>query len=296
MRVSGTKDFMIQMYLMRLKKRHPIFLRFHWNLDSNLERSNDMMNKPKYKTWIRAKAIIIFSILTAISSLLLLISVANRLFLIFIIPTFIFGYILLIVGTSRFRFSKIGGDYQNKIHNMIVTEVKGYRILDIGCGSGHLLSKIAKQNPESELVGIDYWGDNWEYSQELCINNFRAENIINKVEFRKETASNLPHEIGMFDCIVSCLTFHEVQDINDKTVSIYEALKHLKKGGKFIFIDLFQDPKYYPEPMKIDKTIASRNGIIIERISLDKMMELPFPLKHKKVLGYAEMITGRIVD
>lgn len=80
-------------------------------------------------------------------------------------------------------FSRGGGDYQNKIHQLIGSEVAGEKILDIGCGSGHLLSIIAKQNPKSELVGIDYWGDNWEYSQELCLNNFRAENIKNPVGY-----------------------------------------------------------------------------------------------------------------
>ena len=127
-----------------------------------------MTNKPKYKTWIRTKPIILFSILTAVSLLLLLLSFVQILFLVFIIPTFVFGYILLIVGLSRLRFSKMGGDYQNKIHDLIVSKVEGDRILDIGCGSGHLLAKIAKQHPEAELVGIDYWGDNWEYSKELC--------------------------------------------------------------------------------------------------------------------------------
>jgi len=254
------------------------------------------MNKAKYKTWIRTKRIIIFSVLTAISLLLALLSFLNLLFLLFIIPGFTFGYILLIIGVSKFRLSKFGGDYQSKIHNLIASRVDGERILDVGCGSDHLLSIIAKQNPESELVGIDYWGDNWEYSKELCINNFKAENIKNKVEFRKATASNLPDDIGMFDCVVSCFTFHEVQDVNDKTISICEALKHLRKGGKFIFIDVFQDPKYYPEPEEIDTAIKSKNGIITDRISLSKMMDLPFPLNHKKVLGYAEMITGRIGD
>ena len=157
-----------------------------------------------------------------------------------------------------------------------------------------MLAKIAKQHPEAELVGIDYWGDNWEYSKELCIHNFKAENIVNKVEFRKETASNLPDDLGMFDCIISCLTFHEVQDVKDKTIPIREALRHLKKGGAFIFIDLFQDPKYYPERNKIDNVIESQNGIVTERKSLSEILELPFPLKHKKVLGYAELIAGRI--
>ena len=77
---------------------------------------------------------------------------------------------------------------------------------------------------------------------------------------------------------------------------IHHPLGRLKKGGKFIFIDLFQDPKYYPDPSKIDIAIESRNGMITERVRLDKIIELPFPLKHKKVLGYAEIITGRIVD
>jgi len=254
------------------------------------------MNQPKYKTWVRSKALITFSVLTAISVLLSLLSFISVLFLIFIIPTLLFGYILLIVGVTGWRLSEIGGDYQNKIHQLIASKVEGNRILDIGCGSGHLLSIIAKQNPESELVGIDFWGDNWEYSKELCINNFRAENITNKVEFRKETASNLPDDLGMFDCIVSCMTFHEVQDVNDKTISIDEALRHLKKGGRFIFLDLFQDPKYYPERKKIDKVIASQNGRVTERKSLSEVIQLPFPLKHKKVLGYAEIITGRMAD
>lgn len=251
------------------------------------------MNRVKYKTWIRTKAIVVFAILTSISLLLFLLSIISMIFLIFIIPTLIFGYILIIVGISRLRFSRIGGDYQDKIHRLIVSRVEGNKILDVGCGSGHLLSKIAKHHPESELFGIDYWGENWEYSKELCIDNFRAENIMNKVEFRKETASNLPDDLGMFDCIVSCLTFHEVQDVKDKTISINEALGHLERGGKFIFLDLFQDTKYYPEFQKIEKAIESQNCIIKERIRLSETMELPFPLKHKKVLGYAEIITGR---
>lgn len=141
------------------------------------------MNKTKYKTWIRTRPIIIFSILTAISLFLLFFSFVHILFLIFIIPAWIFGYILCIVGLSRWRFREGGGDYQNKIHQLIGSEVAGEKILDTGCGSGHWLSIIAKQNPKSELVGIDYWGDNWEYSQELCLNNFRAENIKNPVGY-----------------------------------------------------------------------------------------------------------------
>lgn len=250
------------------------------------------MKRAKYKTWVRSKAVAVFAALTIVSVALSLFSFNNMLFLIFSIPTMIFGYILLIVGMASWRFSRNGGDYQNKIHSLIVSKIEGNKILDIGCGSGHLLSKIAKQIPESELVGIDYWGKNWEYSKELCINNFEVENIRNKVEFKKETASNLPKDLGFFDCVVSCLTFHEVSDVKDKTVSIQEALKHLKQEGKFIFLDLFKDKKYYPEYERIDEVIVNEHCLVSERIKLDEIMDLPFPLIHKKVLSNAELIVG----
>lgn len=252
------------------------------------------MIKPNYKTWIRTKAIVIFSILVVISLSFLLCSFFSPWFLFFIIPTFIFSYILLIISLSKYQFSTKGGNYQAKIHSLIVQEVTGSKILDIGCGSGHLLSQIAKLNPEADLTGIDYWGENWEYSKELCENNFHIENISNKYTFRKETASNLPEDIGRFDCIVSCLTFHEVNDVKDKTVPIAEALMHLRHRGKFVFFDLFQDRKLYPDYSKIEEVIRLQHGVITKRYSLSNAMKLPFPLNHKKVLRYAEIIIGEI--
>lgn len=254
------------------------------------------MSNVHYKTWVRTKPIIIFFILAIVSLFLSLCSFFNYFFLLFIIPTVTFIYILLIISISRYQFSKNGGNYQYKIHSIISEKVEGNKILDIGCGSGHLLSRIAKQNPESELVGIDYYGENWEYSKDLCLKNFYNENITNKYEFLKGTASNLPNDIGFFDCVVSCLTFHEVRDVNDKTISISEALQHLNKGGKFVFFDLFKDPNYYPNYKKIEEIINSQNGIIIERYSLSEIMKLPYPLNHKKVLGYSEIIIGKIKE
>ena len=47
-----------------------------------------------------------------------------------------------------------------------------------------------------------------------------------------------------FDIVVSCLTFHEVKDTNNKIELIKEAIRVLKPGGEFIFLDLFMDEKY----------------------------------------------------
>ena len=213
-------------------------------------------------------------------------------FLLFLLPAPVFGYILLIVGMSRWRFSRAGGDYQDRVHQLLVRRVNGDRVLDVGCGSGHLLAEIARTRPSAVLVGLDYWGDDWEYSRELCVANFRAEGFEDRATFVRGTASSLPADLGQFDTVVSCLTFHEVADIDDKTVSLRQALAHVTPGGRFAFIDLFGDSKFYPESAAIEAAITESGGVVEERTSLGDLMPLPFPLKHKRVLGHAQLITG----
>jgi hypothetical protein len=62
-----------------------------------------------------------------------------------------------------------------------------------------------------------------------------------------------PCDLGQFDTVISCLTFHEVGDIEDKTVSLRQALAHVRPGGRFAFIDLFGDSKFYhiPPPSRL---------------------------------------------
>lgn len=185
-----------------------------------------------------------------------------------------------------------GGDYQARVHQLIVDRAAGDRILDVGCGSGRLLAHIAKAHPSAALTGLDYWGSNWEYSQELCESNFRAEGLEGRARFVRGTASNLPPDLGEFDCVVSCLTFHEVQDVAEKTVSVGQAVDRLVPGGHFAFIDLFGNPDFYPHFEAIDAAVTAAGGRITERVPLERLMPLPFPLKHKRVLGTAHLIAG----
>jgi ubiquinone/menaquinone biosynthesis C-methylase UbiE len=251
------------------------------------------MERPRYKTWIRTRPIVILGVLAGASlALSLLAFVWSPFFLAFLIPAAIFAYILLIVGLSRWRFSPAGGDYQDRVHQLLVSRVVGQRVLDVGCGSGHLLAQLARERPETVLMGLVYWGVDWEYSRELCEANFRAEGIEGRATFVRATASSLPAEIGEFDTVVSCLTFHEVGDVEDKTVSLREAVSRLRPGGRFAFIDLFGDPKFYPSRQAIEAAITASGGSIEEWEPLAGLMRLPFPLKHKRVLGHGELISG----
>ena len=98
---------------------------------------------------------------------------------------------------------------------------KGKKILEIGCGNGSLLKRIAVDYGAEQVIGIDmflkdWWkegeskGDNW------CIMDGNAE--------------NLQFEDNSFDAIFSIATFEHIGNI-EKTLS--EIKRVLKPFGKF---------------------------------------------------------------
>ena len=80
------------------------------------------------------------------------------------------------------------------------------------------------------------------------------------------------------------MTFHEVRDVADKTRSVAEALRVLAPGGRFAFVDLFDDPKLYHGREHVLKVIASHGGEIASVRSLSEVLDLRFPLNLPQVL------------
>ena len=60
--------------------------------------------------------------------------------------------------------------------------------------------------------------------------NARLEKVSN-TKFIRGSASALPFETAGVDCVVSCLTFHEVRDVREKEDCLREAFRVLKPGG-----------------------------------------------------------------
>jgi ubiquinone/menaquinone biosynthesis C-methylase UbiE len=252
-----------------------------------------MSEKPVYSTWIRSSKIYMFwGIGIGILGLSLFGFIYSIIFVIavFSIP---FIYIAIIVSLTAYQFSSRGGNYQNKIHEIVITNCPlKDEVLDIGCGNGNLIIKYAKHYSNGKYIGIDYWGDDWEYSQQQCMRNDQIEGI-GRIEFIKASASKLPFENNSFSNIISCLTFHEVQDVHEKLDSLYEAIRVLKKGGEFAFFDLFDNPKYY-KGKDIILNELEKHGIQNTKYqNINEFMKLPFPLNDKKSLKYGVLITGK---
>lgn len=252
--------------------------------------------KTKYQTWIRIYKLLIFVVISLSLLLSTLFPVPIFLRVLFGMLALPFIYITCILAYSVYQFAPVGGNYQSKIHDLIVSKVNAAKkgnILDIGTGSGSLIIKLAKTFPNSYLTGIDYWGGNWEYSKAQCQQNAEIEGVFDRIDFLKASASALPFNDDEFDVIVSCLTFHEVKDQSNKTEVIKEALRVLRPGGEFVFLDLFMDEKIFGDQSELLNVLKKHGESELNSYKLANEMKLPKLLLNKKVLGNAMILSGR---
>jgi SAM-dependent methyltransferase len=251
--------------------------------------SNKNRKLPDYGNWVSTMLIYV----PAAVALFFFILIAISYF--FIIPAVLFLSIFIYFTYAHYKFSKRGGDFQNKILDLVLNYLewngKG-KIVDIGCGNGALAIKIAKIYPDARITGIDYWGGKWGFSKQTCERNAVIEGVADRTSFQKADASALPFDDESFDAAVSNFVFHEVKDVQDKSDVVKEALRVVKKGGVFVFHDLFCDKGLYGE---IDDLINTIQGWGIKEVNFMKTNNLEFipkALKLNFMLGSIGIIHG----
>jgi SAM-dependent methyltransferase len=231
---------------------------------------NTPSKKPDYSNWVSSRFIYIPWVIS-----LLFVGLS------FVMPVFLIVGILFLLITLYFSytyylFSSRGGNIQRKIREMVLSHLdwdgEG-KALDIGCGNGPLSIMLSQKYPAAQVTGIDYWGEMWDYSKRVCDNNAQIEGVAERVVFQKASASKLPFEDGAFDAAVSNLVFHEVSDTRDKREVIREALRVVKKGGKFAFQDLFLEEHTYG---KTDDLLALIRSWGITQVEFDRTCDAPF--------------------
>jgi len=248
-----------------------------------------MSTKPEYGNWIPRRIIymlgfpgLLFLCLSVLFWFLLILAVS------FLLISAFFLY-------TRHKFSLQGGNVQDKVWSLVLTNL-GWngqgKALDIGCGNGALTIKMAKEYTKAEIAGIDYWGKRWEYSKNTCERNAEIEGVNKRVTFQKASATSLPFEDGYFDAAVSNFVFHEVSDAKDKRELIREALRVIKKGGKFSFQDEFLIKQVYGDIDNLVETIKSWGISKVEFVHTRESDFIPRALKLPFILGSMGIIRG----
>ena len=166
-------------------------------------------------------------------------------------------------------------------------------VLDIGSGNGVLAVKCAQQYAQANVTGIDYWGKNWEYSKSICENNAQAGGVADRVHFQKGDAAALPFADATFEAAISNLTFHEVRSAADKRAVLQEALRVVKPGGSFAFVDYFYDEQYYGTVPAFKEYLMNLKLSHFECKPIDHIITLPALLRHPRALGRVGIIYGK---
>ncbi|HEY0510928.1 MAG TPA: methyltransferase domain-containing protein [Thermoanaerobaculia bacterium] len=102
------------------------------------------------------------------------------------------------------------------------------RLLDVGCGSGALLHRLAGSH-SARLSGVD------PVPEMLAV---ARRKLPPEVELREGWAERLPFETGRFDVVVSCNVFHYIRQ---PELALREMGRVLRPGGRLVITDWCDD-------------------------------------------------------
>ena len=114
----------------------------------------------------------------------------------------------------------------------------GDKVLDMGCGTGHLTQYIADiVGPDGQAVGIDPDADRIKVAKEKC-------KEVSNLQFHVgSSAIGFPHDnVEKFNVHISMNAFHWVPG-DEKKVYIRKAYQCLKPGGKLAIWCAGSSPK-----------------------------------------------------
>jgi SAM-dependent methyltransferase len=250
-----------------------------------------VVEKAEHGNWVSWKFIYVPIVLT------LLFGGLAYLFPVLLVVAGLFLLCSLYFAYARYQFSSSGEDIQARIQDLVVDHISGWdgigKVLDIGCGNGPLTIQIAKRYPQSEVIGIDTWGNAWEYSKEVCDRNAAIGGVAERVTFEKASATSLPFGDETFTLVISNLVFHNISDVRDKSELIREALRVVEKGGWFVYQDLFLWKQVYGEIDDLLETIRREGIETVEFVDTSNSEFIPVALKLPFMLGTVGILYGR---
>jgi SAM-dependent methyltransferase len=249
----------------------------------------ESLAKPDYGSWVSKRLVYVpvsASLVFAASAVF---------FPVLVIPAALLFVVFAYFGYARYEFAAQGGNLEDRIRELVLVHLDWSgegKALDIGCGNAPLSIKLAQKYPKAHVVGIDYWGGGWEYSKSKCERNAEIEGVSDRAVFQKASASSLPFDDQCFDAVVSNLVFHEVGDARDKREVVREALRVVKRGGKFAFQDLFLMKRVYGNIDDLISEIRSWGVRRVEFVRTGEASFIPTALKLPFMTGTMGIIAG----
>ena len=106
----------------------------------------------------------------------------------------------------------------------------GFRILDVGCGTGTVAILIKRVHPAVEVIGLD------PDPKALARAKRKAERALISVRLDQGFAGELPYKNSTFDRVFSTFMFHHIP-VDKKETVLNEIRRVLIPGGHFHMLD-----------------------------------------------------------
>jgi ubiquinone/menaquinone biosynthesis C-methylase UbiE len=148
-----------------------------------------------------------------------------------------------------------------------------YTILDVGCGGGRTVSKLAAISPQGKVYGIDFSEESVAATKRM---NARWIDL-GRVEVRHGSVSQLPFPDNLFNLVTAVETHFWWSDLPG---DMREVLRVLKPGGTLIVI------------AEIYKGMTTRAGKFVEKYASQTGMTLLSAAEHRELFsstGYSDV-------
>jgi len=129
----------------------------------------------------------------------------------------------------------LGGDKASRVLLDHAALRPGYRVLDIGCGTGTLAILIKSFHPDVEVVGID------PDPKALARARRKAAKAAVSIQFDQGFGDKLPYPEASFDRVFSSFMFHHLPP-DEKGKTLCAVRRVLKPSGRFHMLD-FEGPE-----------------------------------------------------
>ena len=179
-----------------------------------------------------------------------------------------------------------GGDWARRALLDQATIQTGHRVLDIGCGTGAMVTQIKRLHPDVDVVGLD------PDPKALARARRKAERAAVTIQFDQGFSDELPYPDASFDRVFSSFMLHHLQ-AEEKANTLREVRRVLKPGGSLHLLDFGG-----PEPRQngfLAHLFHSSHSLKDNTDSRIIALMSQAGLANPKVVGRRALLFGKIV-
>lgn len=121
----------------------------------------------------------------------------------------------------------------NRVYDTLIAQAEladGQRVLEIGCGTGNVMTRIKRAEPGADVVGSD--------PDPLALARAqRKARGLPGIRYERAYAQELPFADGEFDRVLSSMMLHHLDD-EVKAAAAAEIHRVLRPGGSLHIVDI----------------------------------------------------------